>query len=131
MTETTSAASRDIVLLDGGVGQELYRRSTIPAAPLWSVQVMMDEPHLVEALHLDFIEAGARIITANTYTATPQRLTRDGKADMFEALHGAALAAAASAREKSGAGGQDCGVPAAAGRELPGGPDAARRRMPR
>ena len=102
MTETTSAASRDIVLLDGGVGQELYRRSTRPAAPLWSVQVMMDEPHLVEAVHLDFIEAGARIITANTYTATPHRLAREGKADMFEALHRAALAAATSAREKSG-----------------------------
>ena len=102
MTETTSAASTDIVLLDGGVGQELYRRSTRPAAPLWSVQVMMDEPHLVEAVHLDFIEAGARIITTNTYTATPQRLIRDGKADMFEALHGAALAAATAARERSG-----------------------------
>ena len=102
MTETTSATSTDIVLLDGGVGQELYRRSTIPAAPLWSVQVMMDEPHLVEAVHLDFIEAGARIITVNTYTATPQRLAREGVAEKFEVLHDAALAAAESAREKSG-----------------------------
>ena len=102
MTETTAAASTDIVLLDGGVGQEIYRRSTLPPSPLWSVQVMMDEPHIVEAVHLDFIDAGARIITANTYTATPPRLTREGKADMFEALHGAALAAAASARDKSG-----------------------------
>ena len=102
MTGPASATSTDIVLLDGGVGQELHRRSTIPAAPLWSVQVMMDEPHLVEAVHLDFIEAGARIITVNTYTATPHRLTREGVAEKFEALHGAALAAAASAREKSG-----------------------------
>ena len=102
MTESASATSTDIVLLDGGVGQELYRRSTIPAAPLWSVQVMMDEPHLVEAVHLDFIEAGARIVTVNTYTATPHRLGREGVAEKFEALHGAALAAAAAAREKSG-----------------------------
>ncbi len=102
MTETSAARGRDIVLLDGGVGQELYRRSTRPAAPLWSVQVMMDEPALVEAVHLDFIEAGARIITVNTYTATPHRLTREGLPDKFEALQGAAFAAAASAREKSG-----------------------------
>ena len=102
MTETTSTTSTDIVLLDGGVGQELYRRSTIPAAPLWSVQVMMDEPHLVEAVHLDFIEAGARIITVNTYTATPHRLIREGVAEKFEALHDAALAAAESARETCG-----------------------------
>ena len=102
MAEHSAARGRDIVLLDGGVGQELYRRSTRPAAPLWSVQVMMDEPHLVEAVHLDFIEAGARIITVNTYTATPHRLTREGLPDKFEALQGAAFAAAASAREKSG-----------------------------
>ena len=102
MTETSAARRKTIVLLDGGVGQELYRWSTRPAAPLWSVQVMMDEPHLVEAVHLDFIEAGARIITVNTYTATPHRLTREGLPDKFEALQGAAFAAAASAREKSG-----------------------------
>ena len=102
MAEHSAARGRDIVLLDGGVGQELYRRSKRPAAPLWSVQVMMDEPHLVEAVHLDFIEAGARIITVNTYTATPHRLTREGLPDKFEALQAAALAAAASAREKSG-----------------------------
>ena len=102
MTETSAARRKTIVLLDGGVGQELYRRSTRPAAPLWSVQVMMDEPHLVEAVHLDFIEAGARIVTVNTYTATPHRLTREGLPEKFEALQGAALAAAASARDKSG-----------------------------
>ena len=102
MKESSAANGKAIVLLDGGVGQELYRRSTIPAAPLWSVQVMMDEPHLVEAVHLDFIEAGARIITTNTYTATPHRLIREGVAEKFEALHAAALAAAESARQKSG-----------------------------
>ena len=102
MTETSAARRKTIVLLDGGVGQELYRRSTRPAAPLWSVQVMMDEPELVEAVHLDFIEAGARIVTANTYTATPPRLEREGIAPLFEALQGAALGAAEAARDRSG-----------------------------
>ena len=102
MNETSAARRKTIVLLDGGVGQELYRRSTRPAAPLWSVQVMMDEPELVEAVHLDFIQAGARVITANTYTATPPRLDREAIADMFEALHDAALGAAEAARERSG-----------------------------
>ena len=102
MTETSAARHKTIVLLDGGVGQELYRRSTRPAAPLWSVQVMMDEPELVEAVHLDFIEAGARIVTVNTYTATPPRLEREGIGPLFNALHRAALNAAEAAREKSG-----------------------------
>ncbi len=102
MAEVSAVRGRAIVLLDGGVGQELYRRSARPAAPLWSVQVMMDEPALVEAVHLDFIEAGARIVTVNTYTATPPRLEREGIAPLFDALHNAALNAAEAAREKSG-----------------------------
>ena len=102
MAEHSVARGRDIVLLDGGVGQELYRRSTRPAAPLWSVQVMMDEPALVEAVHLDFIAAGARIVTVNTYTATPPRLEREGIAPLFNALHNAALNAAQAARDRSG-----------------------------
>ena len=91
-----------IVLLDGGTGQELHRRSTRPASPLWSAQVMMDEPHLVEAVHRDFIAAGARVVTVNSYSATPQQLARAGRPEMFDALHSAALDAAASARERSG-----------------------------
>ena len=92
----------DVVVLDGGMGQELRRRSSRPASPLWSAQVMLDEPHLVVAAHRDFIDAGARVITANTYSATPPRLTRDGEPGLFEPLHAAALDAAHKAREQSG-----------------------------
>lgn len=91
-----------VVLLDGGMGQELRRRSSQPASPLWSSQVMLDEPHLVQAAHRDFIDAGARVIIANTYSATPQRLARDADIELFDSLHAAALEAAHSAREESG-----------------------------
>lgn len=91
-----------IVVLDGGLGQELHRRSSQPPSPLWSVQIMMDEPELVETVHLDFIEAGARIITVNSYTATPSQLARAGQAAMFDAVHDAAVSAARAARESSG-----------------------------
>lgn len=91
-----------VVLLDGGMGQELRRRSSRPASPLWSAQVMLDEPDLVTAAHRDFIEAGARVITANTYSATPQRLARDGEPELFEPLHAGALSAARKACDESG-----------------------------
>ncbi|MDE0057065.1 MAG: homocysteine S-methyltransferase family protein [Defluviicoccus sp.] len=94
--------SAEIVVLDGGLGQELHRRSALPPSPLWSVQVMMDEPELVETVHLDFIEAGARVITLNAYTATPSQLARAGRAGMFDEVHGAAVTAARAARERSG-----------------------------
>jgi len=64
--------------------------------------VLMDEPDIVEAAHLDFINSGARVITVNSYTLTPQRLERDGNAEMFSRLQSKAVAMANSAREKSG-----------------------------
>lgn len=97
-----SSQQRQVVLLDGGMGQELRRRSSRPASPLWSAQVMLDEPDLVTAAHRDYIEAGAQVITANTYSATPQRLERDGELRLLEPLHAAALSAAHKAREESG-----------------------------
>ena len=91
-----------IILLDGGMGQELRKRSQKPASPLWSTQVMLDEPELVTASHRDFIDAGAEVITVNTYAATPPRLTRDGDPTSLAALHDAALQAARQARDESG-----------------------------
>ncbi|GEN26995.1 homocysteine S-methyltransferase [Halovibrio variabilis] len=97
-----SAGNKNIVLLDGGMGQELRKRSSRPVSPLWSAQVMLDEPHLVTAAHRDFIEAGAQVIKLNNYVATPIRLARDGDPAMFEPLHAAALSAAHQARVQSG-----------------------------
>lgn len=102
MHSDIAAPGGTVVMLDGGVGQELHRRSTRPSAPLWSAQVMIDEPALVETVHLEFIEAGARIITLNSYSATPNRLARAGRTEMFEALQGASLRAAHAARDRSG-----------------------------
>lgn len=96
------APGRKIALLDGGVGQELHRRSRRQSAPLWSAQVMIDEPELVETVHLEFIEAGAQVITVNSYSATPHRLARAGRSGMFETLQNAALRAAQAARDRSG-----------------------------
>lgn len=97
-----SSERNDVVVLDGGMGQELRRRSSRPASPLWSAQVMLDEPDLVVAAHRDFIDAGAQVITVNTYSATPQRLARDGEPGLFEPLHAAALDAARRACDESG-----------------------------
>ena len=93
---------KKIVLLDGGMGQELMRRSSSRPHPLWSAKVLYDEPELVEDVHLDFIKAGAKVITINTYSVTPERLERDGDLDLFEKLQQRALSVAQKARDKSG-----------------------------
>lgn len=91
-----------ITLLDGGMGQELVKRSGQEITPLWSTQVMIDEPDMVRDLHLDFIRAGARVISLNAYTMTPERLARDGQIEAFEKLQLAAVNAATSARNMAG-----------------------------
>lgn len=87
-----------IVLLDGGMGQELIHRSKLPASPLWSAHVMMNEPEIVEAVHREYIEAGATVMTLNTYSATPERLARDASADLFKPLQAKAIEIAKKAK---------------------------------
>ena len=75
-----------VILTDGGMGQELVRRSSSAPTPLWSARVLIDEPDLVRDLHREFIEAGARVVTINTYSATPERLAREGVPELFKEL---------------------------------------------
>ena len=78
----------DITLLDGGMGQELLKRSANPAHPMWSAKVLLDEPGIVQSVHEDYIKAGADVITLNTYSVTPERLQRDGKPEWFQTAAG-------------------------------------------
>ncbi|MBD3222646.1 homocysteine S-methyltransferase [bacterium] len=105
----------EIVLLDGGMGQELMARSQQPPSPLWSAQVLLEEPELVEAAHRAFLEAGATVITVNAYSATPERLAREGREDLFPTLQDRAVALARQARDAVLAGREATGA-AAAGR---------------
>jgi S-methylmethionine-dependent homocysteine/selenocysteine methylase len=90
-----------ITLLDGGMGQELVKRSGVAPTPLWSAQIMMDQPELVSGVYEDFIRAGARVITVNNYTISRPRLARDGEEKQFEALHRKALEIVTAARDAS------------------------------
>lgn len=93
---------KEVVLIDGGIGQEIYRRAGKPAHPLWSTKVMMDQPEIVKEVHKDFIKAGSCIITINSYTCTPARLERDGEKSWFEKLQKSAITIALEARKELG-----------------------------
>ena len=93
---------KNICLLDGGTGQEIYKRSRKKAHPLWAAKVMMDQPNIVKEVHKDFIKAGSRVITINSYTCTPTRLQRDGEIEWFEKLQLQATHIALEARDELG-----------------------------
>jgi len=64
----------NITLLDGGLGQELIRRAPEGPTPLWSVQVMINHPDLVKAVHRDYFDSGATTATTNTYMLHQDRI---------------------------------------------------------
>lgn len=93
-----------ITLLDGSIGQELVKRSSGAASPLWSTRVMMDTPDLVGAVHADYFAAGATIATTNTYAVHRNRLAREGIEDQLGPLTVAAVGQAFAARDAHGSG---------------------------
>ncbi|MFT4150037.1 MAG: homocysteine S-methyltransferase family protein [Paracoccaceae bacterium] len=93
-----------ITLLDGGMGQELVKRSGDAPTPLWATRVMIDHPGMVQAIHADYFDAGATIATLNTYAIHHDRLVDFGLDDRFRDLHMNAVAEARAARDAHGAG---------------------------
>ena len=91
-----------ITLLDGGLGQEINKRSARDKAhPLWSVKVMEEEPELIVAVHKDFLDAGAKVLSTNNYTGSITRLTRHGYGDQFLHVHKRAIELLNQAIEES------------------------------
>ena len=96
--------NKDIILLDGSIGQEILKRSGDKATPLWSTKVMIDKPNIVDDVHKIYFECGATVATTNTYPVLYDRLKRVGlENDRFE-LWDIAVNSAISARNKHGYG---------------------------
>ncbi len=94
-----------ITLLDGGTGTELrYRGIEVPShvTSLWSAQALWVDPEAVVAVHADYIEAGADVITANNYAVTPPLLAREGLEGRLEELTVLAVELAVRARDATG-----------------------------
>ncbi|MCZ2720802.1 homocysteine S-methyltransferase family protein [Marinomonas sp. 15G1-11] len=62
------------IILDGGMGRELKRIGAPFSQPLWSAQALIEAPNYVSQAHQGFIDAGAEIITANSYACVPFHL---------------------------------------------------------
>lgn len=63
-----------LTILDGGMGRELKRMGAPFSQPYWSAQALIEAPHFVEHAHQQFIDAGADIITTNSYACVPFHL---------------------------------------------------------
>ena len=93
---------KQIMLLDGGLGQELVKRNSSTNDPLWSARVLLDNFKLVKDLHIEFINSGSSVITTNSYSCTPQRLKRYNLENKFKHLQRLAITAAKEAIMETG-----------------------------
>ncbi len=62
-------------LLDGGMGRELQRIGAPFEQPQWSALALMQAPSYVKEVHQHFIDAGADILTTNTYALVPYHIS--------------------------------------------------------
>jgi S-methylmethionine-dependent homocysteine/selenocysteine methylase len=65
---------RPITVLDGGMGRELMRIGAPFRQPEWSALALLDGPDWVVRAHRNFIDAGAEVITTNSYAVVPFHL---------------------------------------------------------
>jgi homocysteine S-methyltransferase len=58
------------IILDGAMGTELIQRGVECPLPLWSADANLTHPEIVKKIHIDYINAGASVITTNTFRTT-------------------------------------------------------------
>jgi S-methylmethionine-dependent homocysteine/selenocysteine methylase len=104
------SVSVKVVLLDGGTSLELQKRSANKAPRHWSAEYLMSEPDLVRQVHLDYIRAGSKVITVNSYSSTFTRMQMVGAADRVPELQRIACELALQARDMAGPAGADVAI---------------------
>ncbi|MCY4018995.1 MAG: homocysteine S-methyltransferase family protein [Chloroflexi bacterium] len=91
-----------VILLDGGMGQEIVNRGGKGGYGEWAAAALHEDPDLVRQIHADYIGAGAEVITTNTYGTTRARLRHVGIEDRLAELLRVAGRLAVQARDDCG-----------------------------
>lgn len=66
----TWPADGQVVVLDGGLATELMVRGHDLSDRLWSARLLLTDPAAIEAVHLAYFRAGARVATTASYQAS-------------------------------------------------------------
>ena len=72
------------IILDGGMGAELEKNGAKMDEKMWCGKCSVDQPELVRKIHEDYINAGADVITTNTYSTTPISMRQYGYENSIE-----------------------------------------------
>ena len=89
------------VILDGANGTELERLGVPMDQDVWCARALAERPDMVHRVHRRFIDAGADVITTNSYSATREAMQRYGLAAHFEDWNRRAVRIAREERDRS------------------------------
>jgi S-methylmethionine-dependent homocysteine/selenocysteine methylase len=89
-------------VLDGGMGRELRFRGVDVPETIWSAGALLTHPDVVRQIHMDYIRAGADIITTNTYGVIRVDLAKIAIEGRFAELTRLACRLAVEARDAAG-----------------------------
>jgi homocysteine S-methyltransferase len=90
-----------VILLDGAMATELAERGFELRAPLFSARALLDAPELVEQIHADYLQAGAQILTSNSFGLHASTLAAAGLAQRHAELLQRAIALPDAVRRRA------------------------------
>ena len=102
MDKVFSSLPDGLILLDGGMGQELINRKASGQGVLWSAKALFDNPAAVQAVHEDYIRAGADVITTNSYACIRNNFEPEGLLSRLGEMNQLSAMLARQARDKVG-----------------------------
>jgi S-methylmethionine-dependent homocysteine/selenocysteine methylase len=102
MDNVFDSLPQGLILLDGGMGQELINRNASGQGVLWSAKALFDAPQAVQAVHEDYIRAGADVITVNSYACIRNNFEPEGLLDRLGEMNRLAAELAHRARDACG-----------------------------
>jgi homocysteine S-methyltransferase len=79
-------ANNETLIMDGAMGTEILHRGIPTTLPLWSAEVLLQHPEIVQHIHEDYIRAGAEIIITDTFRTTRRAFAKKGIAEKATAM---------------------------------------------
>ena len=89
------------MILDGANGTELERLGVRMDQDVWCARAIEDCPDKVHEVHRRYIDAGADVVTTNSYSATREAMQRYGLAAHFEEWNRRSVRIALEERDRS------------------------------
>lgn len=89
MKDFRTALAEGVILFDGAMGTELYAKGVFINRAFEELNV--SSPALIRGIHEAYVQAGAQVLTTNTFGGNPIRMREFGYEDQFEAINAAGV----------------------------------------